>query len=377
MFGLIKFLRYLTPKTLGITISLIIEKRLIGLAAEMAFHAMLGLFPAIIAFLTAIGIFEKSVESTLTNFAVHYANMIPLQVWNFLLEFIEEVKLSQGRSWFSLSSLAAIWIISGVLSAAINALDSIHEVPQQYRRSFWQIKLIAICLTIGTIFLLVIACFLLWIGDFLLQIALKQNWHELLLIVWQIFTIIMIIAIVIETIILIFYIKFKVKRRRKGESKSSLIGIVLIFSGILTLIINVLFLLVNKLIINYDIETTIEFFLLSIWRLLSFPIALSIIAIAFSLIYRFGISYYVKDTPIVPGAILAAIFWAIVSVLFRLYVSNFGVYNKIYGTVGAIAILMLWLYLSSFVMLVGAQLNAVVSRQMRHSKSKFDKLNSV
>jgi membrane protein len=377
MFGLIKFLRYLTPKTLGITISLIIEKRLIGLAAEMAFHAMLGLFPAIIAFLTAIGIFEKSVESTLTNFAVHYANMIPLQVWNFLLEFIEEVKLSQGRSWFSLSSLAAIWIISGVLSAAINALDSIYEVPQQYRRSFWQIKLIAICLTIGTIFLLVIACFLLWIGDFLLQIALKQNWHELLLIVWQIFTIIMIIAIVIETIILIFYIKFKVKRRRKGESKSSLIGIVLIFSGILTLIINVLFLLVNQLIINYDIETTIEFFLLSIWRLLSFPIALSIIAIAFSLIYRFGISYYVKDTPIVPGAILAAIFWAIVSVLFRLYVSNFGVYNKIYGTVGAIAILMLWLYLSSFVMLVGAQLNAVVGRQMRHSKSKFDKLNSV
>lgn len=70
-----------------------------------------------------------------------------------------------------------------------------------------------------------------------------------------------------------------------------------------------------------------------------------------------------------PGAVLAAVSWAILSALFRLYVSNFGNYNKAYGAIGAVIVLMLWLYMSAAVLLVGDQLNVTVGEAM-YSRNK-------
>jgi membrane protein len=53
------------------------------------------------------------------------------------------------------------------------------------------------------------------------------------------------------------------------------------------------------------------------------------------------------------------------SALFRLYVSHFGNYNKVYGTVGAFIVLLLWLFLTALVMLIGGQLNVAVGRAMQ------------
>ncbi|GAB4533658.1 MAG: YihY/virulence factor BrkB family protein [Pleurocapsa sp.] len=368
MFGWIKFVRYLNRITLQKTIACVIQKRLTGLSAEMAFHAMLGLFPAIIAVLTAIGLFEQSVESSLIKFAIYFSDIVPIQVWELLLKFIEDVKLSEGRSWFSLSSIVSIWFISGVLSAAINALDEIHQVPLPERRSFWQTKSIAILLTICTIFFLIVACFLLWIGDALLKIAMQQNWNVLLLSTWKIFSIIVIIAIFVTTLSLIYQFQTSLKRRSEQEIKSTIIGTIVIVSAILMQFVHSFLTYVQELIIHSDIESTISLIMIQIWRLLGFPIALGIVAIAFSLVYRFGTSRWEKDTPIIPGAILAAISWAIVSVLFRLYVYHMGLYNKIYGAVGTIVVLMLWLYLSSFIMLLGDQINVIVGEAMKQEK---------
>ena len=102
--------------------------------------------------------------------------------------------------------------------------------------------------------------------------------------------------------------------------------------------------------------------------------ALGIVAIAFAFIYRFGTSRWRSSNLIMPGAILASISWAIVSGAFRLYVSHFGQYHKIYGAVGVIIVLMLWLYLSSLVMLLGDQLNAIVeeaiAKKLQSNKQK-------
>ena len=128
MFAEVWLARYLNWDLVQKTIVCVVEKRLTGLAAEMAFHAMLGLFPAIIAILTAISLFENTVaEFTFAGFAVYFANIVPSQVWLLLLEFIESIRTAESKSWFSLSSIVAIWIISGVLTAAINALDQIHQ----------------------------------------------------------------------------------------------------------------------------------------------------------------------------------------------------------------------------------------------------------
>jgi membrane protein len=64
-----------------------------------------------------------------------------------------------------------------------------------------------------------------------------------------------------------------------------------------------------------------------------------------------------------PGAIFAAVAWLIASALFSVYVSNFGSYNETYGSLGAIVVVMLWLYLTALVVVLGAELNTELERQ--------------
>ena len=352
---------YILRKTVVSTI----DKRLNGLSSEMAFNAMLGLFPAIITVLTAISLFEPSFKATLGELAIHFEGILPAQVWNLLLNFTEDATLNQGKSWFSLSFITAIWIISSVIGSAINALDNIHQIPKHKRRHFWLNKLIAILLTFGTMILWISANFLLLIGDFLLRFALEQNWGELLSITWEIFSVIVIFTIFSSALYIIYRLQ-KISTRRDLKRQNTVMGLVIISSAFLIQLVYSLFVFVQTLIINVNLEQKVSSFLVNIWRLLSFPIALGIVAIAFAFIYQFGTSIRAKGIPLIPGAVLAAISWAIVSVVFRYYVFYAGMYNKIYGALGTVIILMLWLYLSSFVMLLGEQLNVIVGEALQH-----------
>ncbi len=64
-----------------------------------------------------------------------------------------------------------------------------------------------------------------------------------------------------------------------------------------------------------------------------------------------------------PGALLATIAWVLMTLGFGLYASHFGNYNKTYGSLGAVVVLLLWLYLSTYVLLLGAELNAELEHQ--------------
>jgi membrane protein len=64
-----------------------------------------------------------------------------------------------------------------------------------------------------------------------------------------------------------------------------------------------------------------------------------------------------------PGALLATVLWLLASVGFSLYVSNFGSYGETYGSVAGAAVLLLWLYLTAFIVLLGAEVNAEAERQ--------------
>lgn len=368
MFGWIKFVRYLNWVTIQKTIAAVVQKRLTGLAAEMAFHAMLGLFPAIITVLTAISMFEESVESTLVSLAIHFAGIVPIQIWTLILEFIDNIKSAENKSWLSFSSIATVWIISGVMSAAMNALDQIHQTVLETRRSYVQTKIIAVSLTVLTIIFLIIACFLLWVGDYLLEIALRQSWDSLLLNTWQIFSAIVIIAIATTTAGLVYQIQTGLSRKKERKIKKTAISISVLVAAIAILLVYICFLAVKTLIVDSNLETAFSNILVHLWRILGFPIALGIVAIAFSLIYRYGASIRTKNTPIFPGAILAAISWAIASLVFRFYVAYIGIYSKIYGVVGTAIVLMLWLYLSSLVILIGEQVNVIIGEAMEKNK---------
>lgn len=65
---------------------------------------------------------------------------------------------------------------------------------------------------------------------------------------------------------------------------------------------------------------------------------------------------------LLPGAVLAAVGWTVLTVGFGIYVANFGNYNATYGSLGAIVVLLTWLYLSAYILLLGGELNAAIER---------------
>jgi membrane protein len=258
-----------------------------GLSAEMAYNAILALFTAILAILTAIGLFEESLQSTFRSLVRQLSEVAPYEVVELIRQFKLEISRTKSSGLFSLSFVFAIWASSGVLSAAMNAFDQMHKIPPEETRPFWKAKLVSLGLTIGSILFSVLASFLVFVSDWLVKIVVAHSGASLLL---------------------------------------------------------------------------------TLWRLLSWPLALGIIATGCAFIYRYGPSRWAKGTPIMPGAVLAAIFWAIVSALFRLYVRNFGNYNKVYGAVGAVIVLLLWLYMTSLVLLLGDQLNVTVGEAMQQGR---------
>lgn len=66
---------------------------------------------------------------------------------------------------------------------------------------------------------------------------------------------------------------------------------------------------------------------------------------------------------VVPGAVVATVLWLVGSAMFSIYIINFGNYNETYGALGGVIILLLWLFLTSFVVLLGAEINAEMELQ--------------
>jgi len=75
---------------------------------------------------------------------------------------------------------------------------------------------------------------------------------------------------------------------------------------------------------------------------------------------------------ITPGALIATVLWIVGSVLFSFYVSNFGNYNETYGALGGVIVLLLWLFLTSFVVLLGAEINAEMELQTEKDTTRGD-----
>ena len=74
--------------------------------------------------------------------------------------------------------------------------------------------------------------------------------------------------------------------------------------------------------------------------------------------YILPAKHYSMKRSVVPGSLFFCIFWILGSWLFGLYINALGTYNKVYGTIGVFAILMIWLYYTSIIMLVGGEINS-------------------
>jgi membrane protein len=101
--------------------------------------------------------------------------------------------------------------------------------------------------------------------------------------------------------------------------------------------------------------------------LAKWPVLAAAAALGLAVIYRWGPS---RADPrwrwISPGAVAATALWLLGTVAFSVYVANFADYKATYGTIGGVIILLTWLWLSAFIVLLGAELNAEMERQTLH-----------
>lgn len=101
----------------------------------------------------------------------------------------------------------------------------------------------------------------------------------------------------------------------------------------------------------------------TVWNWLTLPAALVLVTLAVGLLYALAPNTEHQWRWVTPGAVLFVVGWVVASVAFTMYVSNFGSYNRTYGSLAAVIILLLWLYWTNMLLLIGGELNAVLARR--------------
>lgn len=97
------------------------------------------------------------------------------------------------------------------------------------------------------------------------------------------------------------------------------------------------------------------------WDMIRYIILISIMILTFASLYHFTPSRKLGWDEVLPGAVTSTIGWLAVSYIFSFYVNNFSNYSRFYGSLGAVFALMTWLYLTSFILLIGGEINAVLA----------------
>ncbi len=147
-----------------------------------------------------------------------------------------------------------------------------------------------------------------------------------------------------------------------------------ILSIILTLVLSGIWLFSLSIILfgPQVTQTIFEFLGLAdesnrLWTNLRLPIAFMLSLTALSILYFYAPEARQKFRWILPGAVTSTILWLLASSLFRVFVRNFGQYNKTYGSLAAVVILMMWLWITGLIYLLGAEINALMQR-MEHEE---------
>lgn len=270
----------------------IIEQDFFGVAAEMAFWFVLGLFPFLL-FLTALfgWMGKKTLISPILTFIT---NVAPKDVSNIILNTLEEAMIfNQGTLIAIFGFCITIWLSSNALAVIIKGLNKAYAIEET--RSF--------------IFTRVLSILMVFINSLLLFLAVN--------------------LIVLGKVFLDF-------------------------------------------MMEYTILSQLSIDLISVLRWPVAYLALAVCAMSnYFILPCIEGNDKIKFRSVLPGTLFFCLFWMLGSWCFSLYLSNLNTYNKVFGTIGAFAILMVWLYYTSLIMLVGGEVNSrVYARLMNKQKSE-------
>ena len=151
------------------------------------------------------------------------------------------------------------------------------------------------------------------------------------------------------------------EEERRGMISFYGTALVLTFGAVLAIIVALALVvalpaLLKAIGLNWLVEIAVS--------LVRWPVLAALAIVGFAVVYRYGPS---RARPrwrwVSWGAAIAVVLWLIGSALFSLYVTRFGNYNETYGAAAAMVILLMWFLLSSYAILIGAEINAEMERQ--------------
>ncbi|MEG0856658.1 MAG: YihY/virulence factor BrkB family protein [Terrisporobacter sp.] len=104
-------------------------------------------------------------------------------------------------------------------------------------------------------------------------------------------------------------------------------------------------------------------YFMNIWNVCRYAVGISTVIIILMNLYKFTPNKRLSFKQVMPGAIVSALCWLIVSVCYSYYSANIASYDMIYGSIGGIIVLITWVYLSSWTILIGCEINARLYRR--------------
>lgn len=105
-----------------------------------------------------------------------------------------------------------------------------------------------------------------------------------------------------------------------------------------------------------------------VWRLVRWPLIILFVVLGIDLVYYFAPNIKTDWAWLTPGSMLATALWIASSFAFKLYVARFADFNATYGALGGIIVILLWFYVSSLAILIGAELNGVIDHAWRAAR---------
>ncbi|HSF33771.1 MAG TPA: YihY/virulence factor BrkB family protein [Candidatus Tectomicrobia bacterium] len=104
------------------------------------------------------------------------------------------------------------------------------------------------------------------------------------------------------------------------------------------------------------------------WNLLRWPVIVGLLILGMAIVYYVGPDVEQRWQWITPGSVIAVLGWLAASLGFSYYVNNFGSYNATYGSIGAVIVLLTWMYVSGFFILVGGEINSEIEHASASGK---------
>ena len=252
-----------------------------GMAAQLAFFFLLSLFPLLIFLIALIPYLPFTAEDIMALLAT----VVPEDSLAFIEPQLEGI-MERNRGLLSVSILGTLWTASNAMNGLLKSFDKAYDIVEN--RKYIIRRLIALLLTIGLIFVLIIVLMLPVFG------------------------------------------------KQIGVSLYNLIG----FS---------------------------EHYLV-IWNMVRWISSIIGVYLTFTLLYWLLPYIKLKRKSVLWGALFSTVGWTVVSYGFSFYVNHFSNYSNTYGSIGGIIVLMLWLYLSAHIIVLGGEINAIITNGRSNKK---------